>query len=83
MVFEYRSVRTSFRCSTPERDLAQWTSVFGKKANVGAPATAGFKQAIANLGKVGFAFGGGCFFGHGVRVSGGSAKFAVTSYVVK
>jgi hypothetical protein len=41
---------------------------------------AGFKQAMANLGNVGFAFGGGCFYGHGVRVSGGGARFAVTGY---
>jgi hypothetical protein len=64
-------------------DLSQWISVFGEKANASAVATAGFKQAMANLGNVGFAFGGGCFYGHGVRVSGGGAKFAVSSYAVK
>lgn len=64
-------------------DLSQWTSVFGEKANASAAATAGFKQARANLGNVGFSFGGGCFYGHGVRVSGGGARFAATSYVVK
>jgi hypothetical protein len=64
-------------------DLSQWTSVLGEKANTSAAATAGFKNAIANLGNVGFSFGGGCFYGHGVRVSGGGARFAVTSYTVK
>ena len=64
-------------------DLSQWTSVLGEKANGSAAATAGFKQAIANLGNVGFSFGGGCFFGHGVRVSGGGARFAVSNYAVK
>jgi len=64
-------------------DLSQWTSVLGEKANASAAAAAGFKQAMANLGNVGFAFGGGCFYGHGVRVSGGSARFAVTSYSLK
>ena len=64
-------------------DLSQWTSVFGEKANASAAATAGFQQAIANLGSVGFSFGGGCSYGHGVRVSGGGARFAVTSYAVK
>jgi hypothetical protein len=44
---------------------------------------AGFKQAITNLENVGFSFGGGCFYGHGVRVSGGGARFALTSYKVK
>jgi hypothetical protein len=64
-------------------DFSQWVSVFGEKANASAAATAGFEQAMANLGNVGFAFGGGCFYGHGVRVSGGSARFAVTKYAVK
>jgi hypothetical protein len=64
-------------------DLSQWTSVFGEKANTSAAAAAGFKQAMANLGNVGFSFGGGCFYGHGVRVSGGGARFAATSYLVK
>jgi hypothetical protein len=54
-------------------DLSQWTSVFGEKANESVAATDGFKQAMANLGNVGFSFGGGCFYGHGVRVSGGKA----------
>ena len=64
-------------------DFSQWTSVFGEKANASAAATAGFKQAMANLGNVGFAFGGGCYYGHGVRVSDGGARFAVISYTVK
>jgi hypothetical protein len=64
-------------------DLSQWTSVFGEKANASAAAAVGFKQAMANLGNVGFSFGGGCFYGHGVRVSGGGARFALTSYKVR
>jgi hypothetical protein len=64
-------------------ELSQWTSVFGEKANTCASATAGFKQAMANLGHAGFAFGGGCIYGHGVRVSGGGARFSVVSYIVK
>jgi len=65
------------------KDFSQWTSVLGEKASASAAAVAGFKQAMANLGSVGFSFGGGCFFGHGVRVSGGGARFALTDYVVK
>ena len=64
-------------------DLSQWTSVFGEKANASPAATAGFQQAMANIGNVGFSFGGGCFYGHGVRVRGGRARFAVTNYAVK
>jgi len=69
--------------SAPLTDLSQWTSVFGEKANANAAAKAGFQQSIANLRNVGFSFGGGCFYGHGVRVSGGSARFALESYTVK
>jgi hypothetical protein len=64
-------------------DHSQWVSVFGERADATAAATAGFKQAMQNLGAVGFAFGGGCFYGHGVRVSGGRARFAIISYAVK
>ncbi len=64
-------------------DLSQWMSVFGERADASAAATAGFKQAMSNLGAVGFSFGGGCFYGHGVRASGGAARFAVTSYVIE
>jgi hypothetical protein len=64
-------------------DLSQWTSVFGEKANASVAATVGFKQAIANLENVGFSFGGGCFYGHGVRVSGGGARFSLISFKVK
>jgi hypothetical protein len=35
------------------------------------------------MDNVGFTFGGGCFFGHGVSVSGGKAKFYVTSFTIK
>jgi hypothetical protein len=64
-------------------DLSQWTSVLGEKANGSAAAATGLKQAMANLGNVGFSFGGGCFYGHGVRLSSGGARFAVTRYAVK
>ncbi len=62
-------------------DLDQWVSVLGEKANASAAATVGFKQAMANLGNVGFAFGGGCFYGHGVRVSHGDARFQICSQI--
>ena len=64
-------------------DLSQWLSVFGERADASAAARAGFKQAMSNLGAVGFSFGGGCFYGHGVRASGGGAGFAVTGYSVE
>jgi len=61
-----------------------WTSVMGRSGNAVANLTVpAFKDAMANLGAVGFTFGGGCAFGHGVWVTGGSAKFTTTSFVVK
>jgi hypothetical protein len=69
--------------SAPLTDLSQWTSVFGEKANASAASKTGFEQAIAHIGSVGFSFGGGCFYGHGVRVSGGRARFIVNSYTVE
>src|SRR5271165_6064885 len=79
----YEIAPGSANLSASLADLNQWTSVFGEKANANAAATAGFRQAMANLGNVDFSFGGGCYYGHGVRVSGGGARFAITSYAVK
>jgi hypothetical protein len=63
-------------------DPSQWTSVFGKSgaANEGA-----FRAALADLDALGFTFGGGCFFGHGVYVAPGSgqAVFTATEFVVR
>jgi hypothetical protein len=79
----YQLAPGSASLSASLTDLGQWVSVFGERANANTAATAGFKQAVANLGNVGFSFGGGCFFGHGVRVSGGDARFSVINFAVK
>jgi hypothetical protein len=62
---------------------AQWTSVFGKKGDYDVAAATGFVQALRLLGRVGFVFGGGCFYGHGVNVSGGTARFALILYSIR
>jgi len=61
----------------------QWTSVFGKKGDYDSTAKAGFVQALQNLANVGFVFGGGCFYGHGVNVSGGTARFTLLQYSIE
>lgn len=61
---------------------SEWSSVFGDKGDVSPIAMAGFRAARANVDNVGMTFGGGCFFGHGVNVSGGTARFVVTQFVV-
>ena len=60
----------------------QWSSVYGKAGNYNAAALAGFQDALGHLGNVGMTFGGGCFFGHGVNVSGGSARFVLINYTI-
>jgi hypothetical protein len=61
----------------------QWISVLGKRGNLNPSSKDGFRQAINQVDNVGFTFGGGCFFGHGVNVTGGTARFYVTEYSVE
>ncbi len=60
----------------------QWSSVNGKFGNADAASQAAFTNALRNVSSLGLTFGGGCFFGHGVNVQGGSARFALVSYQV-
>jgi hypothetical protein len=60
----------------------QWSSVYGKVENYNADSLAGFEDALRNLGEIGMTFGGGCFFGHGVNVSDGTAHIALISYTI-
>lgn len=64
---------------TPER----WSSVYGKFGNADAATEAAFARALRNVSQLGLTFGGGCFYGHGVRVKGGTATFTLTSYQVR
>ena len=60
----------------------QWVSVLGKIGNSSQSAADGFNTALQNLGNVGFTFGGGCFYGHGVNVSNGTARFTLIEYSI-
>ncbi len=53
-------------------DPAQWSSVYGETASESAAAQAGFEDTLAHA-RIGFSFGGGCFYGHGVGVTAGAA----------
>ena len=64
---------------TPDR----WSSVYGKSGNTDATTEAAFARALQNVSQLGLTFGGGCFYGHGVRVKGGSARFILSSYQVR
>lgn len=54
--------------------IPMWTNVMGQRND------AGFKQTLNNCANVGVTFGGASFFGHGVWVSGGSARFTLLSF---
>ena len=45
---------------------AGWIQVFGKKAE---DFPSQFQAAVAELGGIGFVFGGGCFAGHGINLA--------------
>jgi hypothetical protein len=57
-------------------------SVFGKVGDRDATIRAAFQAALKGAGQVGLVFGGGCFFGHGVNVTGGAAKFVLINYSI-
>lgn len=60
-----------------------WSSVNGAFGNRDRAARNGFAQALLNVSRLGLTFGGGCSFGHGVRVQGGTASFVLTEYVIR
>ena len=57
----------------------EWSSVFGKK---GDAAPEEFSAALEDAGAIGLTFGGGCFFGHGVNVTGGEATFVLKGLAI-
>jgi hypothetical protein len=65
-----------FSVSIPIRE-GQWTNVDGKLNK------SGFNKTLKNIGNIGLTFGGGCFFGHGVSVRDGTARFVVTSFAIE
>jgi hypothetical protein len=55
----------------------QWSDVYGK---TGVDFPDAFADTLKNAGSIGMTFGGGCFYGHGVNVSGGTARFTLTDF---
>jgi hypothetical protein len=60
-----------------------WSSVNGKVGNADPETKFAFDKALLNVSRFGVTFGGGCSFGHGVNIRGGTATFAVTEYVIR
>jgi len=58
----------------------QWSDVNGQFANSDSDTLSGFDFSLSNLHGIGLSFGGGCYYGHGVSVLGGSARFEMTSF---
>jgi hypothetical protein len=54
-----------------------WTQVFGRHD------PQAFGQAIAQPQAIGLTFGAGCFAGHGLFVTGGTARFHIRSFTVQ
>jgi hypothetical protein len=60
-----------------------WSSVNGRFGNADAETKFAFDKALLNVSRLGLTFGGGCSFGHGINVRGGTATFSLTEYVVR
>jgi hypothetical protein len=60
-----------------------WSDVYGHSGDESAQTLAGFTDALNTARWIGLTLGGGCFFGHGVNVSGGTATFTVSSYTIQ
>lgn len=58
-----------------------WSGVYGEFANSSPAARAAWLNTLAHPGRLGFTFGGGSFFGHGVNVSGGNVDINLTSLI--
>lgn len=56
-------------------DRKNFINVYGK-----TPTDSAWKSMLNNPGRVGVTFGGGCFYGHGVNVSGGTATFQLKRF---
>lgn len=73
--------RSDFSVTVPMLPYS-WSDVYGKQGNSSPGAVAGFNAALANSARIGMTFGGGCFFGHGINITGGTARFVTDSYVI-
>lgn len=58
----------------------QWSSVYGEFGDANSDALYWFNKTMGVPLAVGLAFGAGCFFGHGVYISGGTAKFTLKDF---
>lgn len=60
---------------TARIDPARWLNVNGQ---TGDTRPAQFQSATRNINGLGLTYGGGCYYGHGVFTTGGTARMAIT-----
>ena len=60
-----------------------WSSVYGKFGNYSDASRAGFQKVLSGPQAIGLVFGGGDFFGKGVRVRNGTARLSLSSFTIK
>lgn len=60
-----------------------WIQTWGKTGNATPTLLQAFNQSISAVGAIGAAIGGGCSYGHGANVSGGTARLVLKSYTVQ
>lgn len=60
-----------------------WSSVNGKFGNADTETRFNFDKALLNVTRLGLTFGGGCSFGHGIRIRDGSARLVLSGYSVQ
>ncbi len=59
-----------------------WSNSTGQVASSSPATLAAFQAAVSSAYLVGATNGGGCFYGHGIRTSGGSATLTLTEYAI-
>jgi hypothetical protein len=60
----------------------KWSGLSGQFGHSSLQSQQWFQNTLSNLGRVGMTFGGGCSFGHGVNISGGTARFTLIHLAV-
>jgi len=60
-----------------------WSNVNGQMGDSSQALIDQFYQDLPHATVMGLSFGGGCFFGHGVGVSNGSARFRLLGYSIQ
>ena len=61
-------------------NINSWSNSNGQIATEDADTLAAFQAALKSTQYLALTFGGGCYYGHGVNVSGGTAEFTLLTY---